>query len=237
MMRKASYAAVDRPSSNTRTPGSTPKHRFSSEVVEDLRTRNLKLAASVAQLKEENLNLRHQLKLYKRRSVILREQNALLIAMTKESAIQHRTDSVSAPVAEGTKAPVVLEPFTPIDACATKQVQVSVKRPILSKKKKRHSSETKIPPLIVKCFEADVQHAIPTTPFLEEDKDVASAASTSSLEGLSVMCESGGKEDSSRPRRTSVNRIVYKEPSLATKVRKGHRFFKSIDEEESKKDA
>ena len=58
MMRKASYAAVDRPPSSRATV-STPKFRHSPEVIEDLRTRNLKLAASVAQLREENLNLRH----------------------------------------------------------------------------------------------------------------------------------------------------------------------------------
>ena len=233
MMRKASYAAVDRPS-GTRAPVHTPKYRHSPEVIEDLRTRNLKLAASIAQLREENLNLRHQLKLYKRRSVILREQNALLLAMTKESATQHRRESETINAFDAKNSEVV-EPFTPIDASTTKQVKTrSIKRPILSKKMK-HSSESKITPLIVKCFEADTQHAVPTTPFPEDGKVIESASSSSSLEDLSVMCDSGGKEDFARPRRASAQRIVYKEPSLATKVRKGHRFFKSIDEEENKK--
>ena len=231
MMRKASYAAVDRP------PGSRvskPPIHYSPRIVEDLRTRNLKLAASIAQLRDENLRLQQQLRLYKRRSVILREQNALLLAKTKESlsgqqpTLESEKTTASKAVSQETS-----EPFTPIDACTTKPKQTKVKRPIVLKKK-TSGVKPAVPPLTVRCFETDMNQTIPTTPFLDEDR--VSTPKESRSDGTSILFDTGSKGES-RPVRKSVSRVVYKEPSLVTKVRKGHQFFKTLGKDEEKKSA
>jgi hypothetical protein len=87
--------------SSSRSTASTPaaKHRPSQttdpDVADSLLERNRQLVSKLAKLRQDNSKLIEELRIYKRRSVVLREKNALLRAETARLSIRESSVRLS----------------------------------------------------------------------------------------------------------------------------------------------